>query len=309
MKIFIALLFLMPFIVNAQDFFNFLSSETPFTSIELDGAFHPASSLEDTSAKTQIINSGVNVIQRVYKDDKQFISIGAKYQKLDLTADTPLLHDYYNQQGVLSYKRNFDSDKFWLGSVSYGSTSDEPFKSSDDNTLSVNYIQKVNSKWFIAGNYSNNRAFLNNVPLPGFFYIKEMTPEKILVLGFPVIYWMRPLSESFTLSYLGLLPWTHLLKILYTKWGLFKPYIGLEQSPQTYFRRERDEQFDRFFWFERRIGLGVEGRISQHLKFDVTNGLAFDRQFFEARNFTQEKNFLINVENSYFVGLKLRYFY
>jgi hypothetical protein len=53
--------------------------------------------------------------------------------------------------------------------------------------------------------------------------------------------------------------------------------------------------------------VGIEGQLSKELKYDFGGGHAFDRQFFEARNFTDDKNFLINLEKSWFVGLVLRY--
>ena len=61
------------------------------------------------------------------------------------------------------------------------------------------------------------------------------------------------------------------------------------------------------FWFERRFALGVERKVSKALKNDLVGGYAFDRQFFETRNFSEKKRFLINADNAYFIGLNLRY--
>lgn len=307
MKFFLSLLFFLPLASNAQEFFNFLSPDSPSTTLELEGVYLPTSDIEGGADQTQVLNTGIGATQRIYKGDQTQIAVGAKYQKLDLTAESPLLRDYYNQQGSVSFKRDLKDDKFWLASLSYGSASDRPFKSNRDNTLSANYIQKINSKWFVAGNYSNNRTFLNNIPIPGFFYVKEMSRERTFVIGFPFLYIVEPLSSKWTLRYLGILPWSHRLKLLYTKWKFIKPYLGLEQSPQTYFRHDRDSRYNRFFWFERRASLGVESGLGRSLKFDLFGGYAFDRQFFEARNFSQSKDFLINLENSYFIGLNVRY--
>lgn len=307
MKFFLIVVCLLPLVSDAQEFFNFLSPESPSTTIELEGIYLPVSDVEGGTDKAQIINSGVGITQQIYKDERNQVLVGAKYQKLDLTNDTPLLRDFYNHQGSVSYKRELKDDKFWLGSISYGSASDRPFKNNRDSTLSANYIQKINSKWFIAGNYSNNRTFLNSIPLPGFFYVKEMSREKTFVIGFPFLFIVRPLSEKWTFRYLGILPWSHRVKLLYTNWKFIKPYMGFEQSPQTYFRHDRDSRYDRFFWFERRALLGIESGLSRAMKFDLAGGYAFDRQFFEARNFSQSKDFLVNLENSFFIGLNVRY--
>lgn len=306
MRFLLPVLLLFPLRAFSQDFFNFLSPESPSTSIELEGAYLPSSEVEHGADKTQIIHRAVGVNQKIYEDEKRLVTVGAKSSKLELPTHGRVLRDFYNQQGSVAYKRKLSGDKFWLASASYGSASDRPFRNGRDGTLGLNYIQKISDKWFIAGNYSNNRPFLNNVPLPGFFYIKEMTKERSFVIGFPFIFWSRPLGEQWSIRYFGLLPWTHRLKILYSKSPFFMPYFGFEQSPQTFFRHDREERFNRFFWFERRVGPGIEGRLNRTLKYDLSTGLAFDRQFFEARNFSQSKEYLLNVENAYFVAFNLR---
>lgn len=306
MRFLLLLFLLLSLPVFAQDMFNFLSPTSPSTSIEVEGNYLPSSEVESGQDKTQVIHRAVGLNQKVFEDDKQMISIGAKSSKLDLTSDSKTLRDYYNQQGSVSYKRNTEDNKFWLASFSYGSSSDKPFRNGRDNTVSANYLQKMSEKWFLAGNYSNNRTFLNNVPLPGFFYVKEFDQKKAFIIGFPILYWMRPLGEDWSIRYFGLLPWAHRLKILYTRWMIITPYLGYEQSPQTYYRHDREERYDRFFWFERRLTSGIEGRLTRSFKYDLTTGLAFDRQFYEARNFSQSKESLVNLEKSWFLSLSLR---
>lgn len=307
MKIFLFVILFLPFLAKSQDFFNFLKPESPSTTLEVEGLYMPTSKLEKGHDKSQVQSHGLMLNQKVFDNQVNLVTVGARYQKLDLTSSSPLLNDFYNQQANLSLRHRLKDDKFWFSSLSYGSASDRPFKDSRDNTLTINYIQKVNSKWFIAANYSNNRTFLNNIPLPGFIYVKEMSREKSLVIGFPFVFILTPLAEHWSLRYLGFIPWTHRLRFLYTKAPFIKPYIGFEQAPQNYFRAGREDADDRFFWFERKIVTGIEGGLNRSLKFDLGGGLAFDRQFFEARNFSQSKDFLINAENAYFVTFNFRY--
>lgn len=265
------------------------------------------SDIEGGKDQTQVFSNAIGANQKVYDEGRNLVTLGGKWQKLDLSARSPALNDFYNIQGSIGYRRMMDENRFGFASLSYGSASDRPFKSNRDNTLSANYIQKFNARWFGVVNYSNNRTFLNNVPLPGFFYVKEMTKEKALIFGFPIIYWMTPIGENWSFRYLGILPWTHRLKILYTKYKFLLPYVGFEQAPQSYFRDGRESRKDRFFWFERRLGAGVEGGLWRGFRYDLFSGLAFDRQFFEARNFTEKKNFNLDLENAPFVQLSLRY--
>ncbi len=85
------------------------------------------------------------------------------------------------------------------------------------------------------------------------------------------------------------------------------PYVGFDQSPQNFFRHDREERYNRFFWFERRIMTGVEGKLSKQLKYDLSGGLAFDRQFYEARNLGQGKENEVDLEKAGFVALNLRF--
>lgn len=303
MRLLLLSIFTFPVLAWGQDLLNFFSPGARTTSIELEGNYLPNKPAEK-SDETQVFERGGRIQQKIFGNKKDTVFVGARYNELDLSSSENLLRDYYNQDVSLSYRRTLPDDLFWLASVSYGSASDRPFQNSRDNTLSATYIQKYNLRWYGVLNYSNNRTFLNNIPLPGVFYVKELRPDSALVVGFPFIYWLKPLSENWSFRYLGFLPWSHRLKLLY-RWGKLFPYIGYEESPESYFRHDRDNDEDRVFWFERRAMMGVESTIGKNLRLDISGGWAFDRQFFEARNFTDEKEQLNNIDSSLFVSLKL----
>lgn len=298
---------LLPALVCAQDFLSAFSGESPATLIGIEGSFRPDSSVERSSDKTHVLFHSADVLQRIYGNEKRSVSVGAKYQKLDLNSDHPFLRDYYDQEGSLVYKEQLPDQRFWMGSLSYGSASDKPFKNSRDNTLSANLVYKYNQRWFIVGNYSNNRSFLNNIPIPGVFYIKEMEKGKVLIIGIPLIIWVRTLNENWSVRYIGLLPWSHKFKLFYENIKGIRPFLGYEQQPHTFFRSDRDDRYDRFFWFERRFFGGVEGDFSKNLKYEFWSGYSFDRQFFEARNYSEKKDFLINLDSSFLLGFNLRF--
>lgn len=290
--------------VFSQDLFALLSPESPDTSIDLEGTFLPDSEIDHSGKETHVFNQTVDVTQKVYKGDKNQFSVGARYNKLDLNNG---LDDFYNQQGTLNWKHSLPDERFILSNLSFGAASDRPFKNSRDNTIGANILWKYDAKWFVILNYSNNRSFLNNVPLPGAFYVSEASRTRTLIIGFPFLMWIQPVSENWSFRYLVLMPWSHRLRFYYEKFKVVRPYLGFEQHPQTYFIHDRKERYDRLFWFERRLTTGIEGMISPKLKYDFGGGYAFDREFFEARNFQEKKNFLINLEASWYVGLTLRY--
>jgi hypothetical protein len=295
--------FLAALSLRAQDF-SFLSPRAPGSSFDAEGFYFPHSALDHGPEKNEVLSTSVGASHRFLKKGAHEVSAGARWTKLNFSPDEEL-RDYQNIQGSMSYKTTVE-EKLRLFSLSYGSASDRPFRNGRDNTLSANYFHQFNRRWFGVVNYSNNRAFLNNIPLPGFLYIKEMTPERSLVVGFPVIYWVTQLSPSLSLRYFGVLPWTHRLRVAYTALPELTPYFSFEHNPQSYFRHDRENVRDRFFWVEKRLALGLELPY-RGAKFDVASGWAFDRQFFEARNFSESKSFLYNLENSYFISLSHRY--
>jgi hypothetical protein len=292
--------------VSAQDFFAFLMPNAPTTSIEIEGAFQPEKEVSKKQGNSDVIKTGLGINQKAYDDGKNMVTVAAKVQELDLDQNNEFLRDYYNHQVSLGFRRTLPDNKFWFTSVSYGSASDKPFKNSRDSTIGINHIQKFSQRWYGAFNYSNNRSFLNNVPLPGFFYVKEMSRDKIFIVGLPFLFWLKPISQSFSISYLGVVPWTHRLKLIYTSLGSIRPYLSFEQSPQSYFRHDRDSRYDRFYWFERRLAMGIEGDYNRNLRYDFSGGYAFDREFSEGRNFSEKSNISARLENSYFLAFSLR---
>ena len=105
--------------------------------------------------------------------------------------------------------------------------------------MSLNYIRKVSTNWYGLVNYSNNRTFFNNIPIPGFIYVQELTR-------------------------------------------------------------------DRFFWFERRIGIGAEALVSGTARLDISAGYAFDREFSEAKDLRKETKYKSTIENNFYVSAAIK---
>jgi hypothetical protein len=305
------LLFVLPFAMTAhplfaQDIMAFLAPDAPGTSLEVDGLISQVRDFDDTEKRSAVQIQTIEVSQRIYKGEKNQVSLGLRYQKLDFSGSFPV-NDFYNQQGIVGLRHTLPENRFFLTNVAFGSSSDRPFKSSRDHTLNANGILKLQEKWFAFVNYSNNRTFLNNVPLPGAFYVAFAGRSESLILGFPFIFWLKPLSDNWSIRYFGLIPWTHRARLLYTKNQFVRPYIAFEQQPLTYFRHDRDKERARIFWFERRLQAGVETGLSRDLRIDLGAGHSFDRQLFESRTFLGKKEFQVNLANSWFMVLNIRY--
>ncbi len=236
------------------------------------------------------------------------LGVFGRYFELENSKDG--VPNFYNIQFGASYRHYFKDDKSLGLMASFGSSSDKPFRNGRDGTVMINSTYQLNEKWVLLGNYSNNRTFLNNVPLPGFIYISEQSRESAMMLGFPFTYILRPFYEGiFSFKYMGILPYNHKARILFNRLPLFKPYIGYEQGPQVFFDSDRLRNNERTFWFQRKAMLGAEKSFGPFLKIDAQLGNSFGREYFTARSFARRHSnitkihdgayFLINLKSSF----------
>ncbi|HLT22458.1 MAG TPA: hypothetical protein VKZ84_03410 [Bacteriovoracaceae bacterium] len=285
--------------VNAQDFNFLLTPGGPTTYLTFENQTQPKES--DTKVLNQRFMLGHTV-----KTEKLDYVVGTNYQHLDFDNKSSSLRDYSQYQLSLGVRKNLSHNKFWFANVSYGSASDRPFKNADDDTISANYIRKTSDRWVMVVNYSNNRSFLNNIPLPGFFYIKDMTRQKTTIIGFPFLLLMRNVGD-WSYRYLGLLPWRHQARVSYSKFSKVHPYVGFEQEVFNFFRHDREKSNQRTFFFQRRLGVGADFKLVTQLKLDLFLGHSFDREIFEARNFSDKKSSKTRFDDSFFIETKVSY--
>ena len=281
-------------IVSAQEF-QHLVGDYPFsTSIELE-SLHSSEIKENTVAGSyhtkRFGNSKVGVFSRYF----------------ELNNSASKIPNFYNIQFGGSYRHYFEDGKSLGVIASFGSSSDKPFKNGSDGTVLINSTYQLNEKWVILGNYSNNRTFLNNIPLPGFIYVQEQSRHETVMLGFPFIYVLKPFSgEDFSFKYIGILPYNHKLRVLYNRWSLFKPYIGYEQGPIAFFYSERTSEKLRTFWFERKAMLGLEKSFGPFLKIDFQFGHSFNREYFSAQSFARRHSDVRKIQDGVYGLINLK---
>jgi hypothetical protein len=180
-------------------------------------------------------------------------------------------------------------------------------KEGRDGTIQVNGTYQLNEKWILLGNYSNNRPFLNNIPLPGFLYVQMQSREENVMLGFPFIYILKPFSDGmFSLKYLAILPYNHKLRILFNRVLWVKPYFGLEQQITAFFDSERTSDRARTFWKERRAAIGFEKSFGPFLKIDFQTGNSFDREYFSALSYGRKHSQVRKLSDGTYVALSLK---
>lgn len=280
--------------VFAQEFLH-LTSEIPFnSSIEVEGLV--SSAIRENSISLSQHSSRFNNSK-----------IGAFTRSSELNNDAKSNPHFYNVQFGFMYKHYLKNNQTLGMSASYGSASDKPFKNHNNSVMNINLAYKYDENWIWLGNYSNNRTFLNNVPLPGLLYVVEQSRQKSLMLGFPLIYALRPiLNDALTFKYVALLPYTHRLRLYYNQFKFLKPYLALEQGVQAYMNSEIDSKTHRIFWFERRASIGGEKSFGPFLKIDLQVGNSFDREFFSARSMSKDKSGVVQIRDGIYGLINLK---
>jgi hypothetical protein len=206
------------------------------------------------------------------------------------------------------YRQRFDNG--WIGGVAlgFGSASDKPFASWDEIFLDVNLFARIpeggRNAWLVFLNYSKTREFLPNIPLPGVGYWYEPNDQARLVVGIPFAFLnLRPSKEvSFSFSYF--IVRSVRARVTYSPLGFLRLYSNFEWRNESYYRAERQDDKDRFFYYEKQISAGIQVSPGRHVSIDLSAGYAFDRFYFEGRDYEDRDQNRVSIGNGPFVALR-----
>lgn len=244
---------------------------------------------EDQSLKT--LDAFLSV--PVYQTDNFSTSIFAKSQEFHfanipvnpLTTST----DFYDQQFGFKMSYKEDQDHSWHVSTAYGSASDKTFESGDVSTLSMTLVRKKivspMSSWNFFLNYSNNRHFLNNIPLPGLAYSFASNDRRQgWVLGFPFcLYWARP-TEKVSTSLFILFPSSLRASVGYMFSPPWQANFKIQYGQDVFIPANRPDKDVRFFYETKKASVGLKTFINKDNVFELDFGRSFNRSMFNGKS-------------------------
>jgi hypothetical protein len=210
----------------------------------------------------------------------------------------------------LTNRRSLEGRRIVGGNISVGSASDKPFEGMDETTVRATAFLRIphreTNAWFLFVSYSNNREFLNHIPLPGFAYWYAPSRRFSVILGIPfVTLTMRPTDDtSLSLSYFAI----HTVRGSATyqilkKLGLIATFAWTNQA---YYRADRLHHYDRLFYYEKRISTGVAVNLTREFIVEMAAGYSFDRFYFEAEDYDERNRNRLDVEDGSFLSLNVR---
>lgn len=211
-----------------------------------------------------------------------------------------------------NYRHRFKNDWVVGTSILFGSASNEPFNSTDDLELAANFFLKIPAKnkkdyWFVFLNYSNNREFLNQIPLPGFGYWFKTIPWFRGLVGLPLMGFEFVPHKTTTLGFFYFPARNIVGELAYQPYPFLRFFSYFQWSNERYFRANRPDTQDRLFYYEKQVGAGFTLRPTSFMEWSTSGGYAFDRFYFEGRNYSDRFNDRIDIGSGPFISTRLSF--
>lgn len=199
--------------------------------------------------------------------------------------------------------------KEWSVSGGIGSASDDVFHSRRETTLRATGVYRVPSKtynsWLFFLAYSNNRHFLNNIPLPGAGYMLHSADHRLdAIVGFPFMFFNFRATPRTALRLMVFGPsnisaeWSNRVA------GPVQVYAGFDWNQKEWMRADRADRDDRIFYEQKRWLAGLRAPLSKSVRVDVGGGFAFHRRFYEHDSSTSDPVPEAALGSTWFLQLK-----
>ena len=205
-----------------------------------------------------------------------------------------------------SYMHTFDG---WSagGMLNIGSVSDRPFNSLREVNIGVGSFVRIptseRSGWMIGAMYSATGEL--PFPIPMLAYSWQPNEEFGMNIGLPFSVRWRPVEDwLFDFSYVPIRS-VHARATFRIADGL-GIYGGFDWTNDSYLLADRLNNKDRLFYYKKSVSIGVRYDIGPSSAIDLSGGYAFDRFYFDGRQWSDNQHDRIDVANSLFLALRFQ---
>jgi len=195
----------------------------------------------------------------------------------------------WNVQAGGAFARRLAQRRAWGASLGAGSASDEPFRSIHETTARATvygeWPSRERDSWLLFLNYSNNRSFLNNVPLPGAAYVfREPAPGLRAIIGLPFVSLDYRPTEGWRASLSVIGPTNASAEVSRRLRSEAWAYARYARDPSQWSLAGRTTRSDRLIFDRQEARAGLRLPLGAGLSADLSAGREFGRRFFEGRD-------------------------
>ncbi len=255
----------------------------------------------------------------IIKNKKYILTLSAAIESLntglndlEIGESNTLVNNFLTNQSFEISGTKFINDKGKSTSiiVNYGSASDNPFGRQQDSAINLtalySFERQSKSQWSILANFSNNRAFLNNIPLPSFLYLYMPTRYFTATMGFPFVSFRWMDFKSYVYS-VFLTPSGAGFDLA---WRIFGPamfYTKFRYMVQTFMHENRIKEEDRLFYEDKKLEFGINSFLSKTLKASIGLGYSFDRKVYEGESIFNIESARKNLSEDFYLRTNLTF--
>ncbi len=283
---------------------------------EYEGVFMLEDELDEFAGDLDMNQHDLRLAVPLYKDDDHFFAISSSLGYWDVDSDSPLPDtgaafpgDLYDIDFALNYFHYFDNGWTAGGIFSAGSPSDEPFDSYDETELQFNGFLRIphvdNNYWVFVLNWSNNREFINNVPIPGIGYWYQPSKDLFIMAGIPfaAVRWVPVNDVTVRASYL---PVRNIdAEIAYSVTDDIEVFGAFEWDNERFLIADRADDDDRLFYYEKNLEAGLRYKFSETASVQIGGGYSFDRFYFFGEDYDDRDEDRLDIEDGPFVRTQI----
>ncbi len=296
-----------------ESLFNPQLGQLPTTasfSTRIDGQTNTKQQDKDIA----ITHYNFDIMIPLHQDEKSELALTTGLSVLDIATTARLTNaaadlpdQLWNPYFGGFYRKTLDEGKMAGALLKISSPSDKPFESAHEIAVDASAFLRVpdgqHSAWYYFLDISNNREFLNNIPLPGLGYFQQHSQSLQTMLGAPISSLRWTPCEKLTVEAMYLWLRTIHAKVTYQLSKHLKIYSGFDWLNQRYLRAGRGNNDDRLFYYEKRIVAGIDLALSENIHLDINGGYSFDRFFFEGSDYSDRDKNRISLTDGPFAAI------
>ncbi|MES2769644.1 MAG: hypothetical protein V4596_10920 [Bdellovibrionota bacterium] len=309
----LAFIFLSPNLGAQEWIQNIKNPKLPYI-IQYSTQSLSSSEAERFSDKIEMDRASAKVVVPFSKSEefKQSFSFDfnqTKIEQINESPTSPVPDKLTEEKFGYQFISKINDQKYYGMNTEIGSSSDEPFHNWSVTEVSLTpfyyYDKTPRSSWVFMLNYSNQRAILPHIPLPGFIYIRNNQKGFTLFAGIPVFGFFYKISDSLMMNYFTLLPWMHQFKVTYFVKYPIQIYAEFKMAPELFKSIDYVDNEDRIILRDQRAVLGTQFPVVDNLTLDIHGGVSFNREIYQAEDPSKSKDWLEEIEDQTFFNAEL----